>query len=358
MTVCSGDDIINLYIMDIPIFEKKNVIVTGGAGFIGSHLCERLLKESNVICIDNFSNSHPSTINHLLQYPDFEFINYDINKPIDLDAFDELDKFKVKFQGVQEIYHLACPTNPKDFEKLKLQSLRANSESMLNTLDLAVKYHAKYLFTSSAVVYGEKSTPGSFKESDVGVVDQLSERACYDEGKRFAETCVETYAQFHGLDVKIARVFTSYGPHMRLFEKQLIPDFIINALEGKNLVIYGDESFSTSLCYVTDIVDGLVRLMGSDPDVKVVNIGGDQAIKYTEVARQIISMTNSQSELVFEKPLLFLSKKGIPDIAKAKNALGWFPLVRLEDGLKKTIDYVIAHKESLLFTDYSKSAAQ
>lgn len=340
--------------MDIPIFEKKNVIVTGGAGFIGSHLCERLLKEANVICIDNFSNSHPSAISHLLQYPDFEFINYDVNKPIDLDAYDELDKFKVKFQGIQEIYHLACPTNPKDFEKLKLSSLWANSSAMINTLDLAVKYHARYLFSSSAVVYGNDQSGQGFKESDLGVVDHLSARACYDEGKRFAETCVETYRQVHGLDVKIARVFTTYGPRMRLFEKQLIPDFIINALDGKNLVIYGDENFSTSLCYISDMIDGLVRLMGSDPEVKVMNLGGDQAIKYADVAKQIIEFTHSRSQLLFEKPLLFLSQKGVPDISYATDVLGWFPLVRLEDGLKKTIDYVISHKESLLFTDFSQ----
>lgn len=340
--------------MDIPIFEKKNVIVTGGAGFIGSHLCERLLKEANVICVDNFSNSHPGAISHLLQYPDFEFINYDVNRPIDLDAFDELDKFKVKFQGIQEIYHLACPTNPKNFEKLKLQSLWANSQAMINTLDLAVKYHARYLFTSSAVVYGDDQSGRAFKETDLGMVDHLSLRACYDEGKRFAETCAATYQQVHGLDVKIARVFTTYGPHMRLFERQLIPDFIINALEGRNLVIYGDESFSTSLCYVTDMVDGLVRLMGSESEVRVMNLGGDQAVKYVDVAKRIIEFTNSRSELVFEKPLLFLSRKAAPDISYAKDALGWFPLMRLEDGLRKTIDYVISHKESLLFTDYTR----
>jgi len=342
--------------MDIPIFEKKNVVVTGGAGFIGSHLCERLLKEANVICVDNFSNSHPNAINHLLQYPDFEFINYDVNKPIDLDAFDELDKFKVKFQGIQEIYHLACPTNPKNFEKLKMQSLWANSSAMINTLDLAVKYHARYLFTSSAVIYGEAQSDRVFKETDLGAVDHLSLRACYDEGKRFAETCAATYQQVHGLDVKIARVFTTYGPHMRLFERQLIPDFIINALEGKNLIIYGDESFSTSLCYVSDIVDGLARLMGSDPEVRVMNLGGEQAIKYADVAKQIIELTNSRSSLVFEKPLLFLSRKGLPNISYAKDALGWFPLMRLEDGLRKTIDYVISHKESLLFSDFNQSA--
>src|SRR3989338_9217001 len=340
--------------MDIPIFEKKNVVVTGGAGFIGSHFCGRLLKEANVICVDNFSNSHPNAINHLLQYPDFEFINYDVNKPIDLDAFDELDKFKVKFQGIQEIYHLACPTNPKNFEKLKMQSLWANSSAMINTLDLAVKYHARYLFPSSAVIYGEAQSDRVFKETDLGAVDHLSLRACYDEGKRFAETCAATYQQVHGLDVKIARVFTTYGPHMRLFEGQLIPDFIVNALEGKNLVLYGDEDFSTSLCYVTDMVDGLARLMAADPEVRVANVGGDATVKYKDVAEQIIAMTNSVSQLVMEKPLLFLSKKGTPDISYAKEKLGWLPLVRLEDGLRKTIDYVIAHKEALSFNHYTK----
>jgi UDP-glucuronate decarboxylase len=342
--------------MDTPIFEKKNVLVTGGAGFIGSHLCERLLKEAKVICLDNFSNSDPATINHLLQYADFEFINYDVNKPIDLNQFDELDKFKVKFQGIQEIYHLACPTSPKDFEKMKLQSLWSNSSAMANTLDLAVKYHAKYLFTSSAVVYGDDQGKGEkFREDNLGIVNQLSDRACYDEGKRFAESCVATYRQVYGLDAKIARVFTTYGPHMRLFDKQLIPDFIINALEGRDLVIYGDKSFSTSLCYVSDMVDGIVRLMGTGPEIKVANLGGEKAVRYAEVADMILKMTDSKSKLNFENPLLFLTKKGIPDISYAKGSLDWLPLVRLEEGLRKTIDYIIAKKESLLFNNYGAS---
>ncbi len=336
--------------MDNPIFEKKNVLVTGGAGFIGSHLCERLLKEAKVICLDNFSNSRPENINHLLQYPDFEFINFDVNKPIDLEQFDELDKFKVKFQGIQEVYHLACPTSPKEFEKLKIQSLLTNSVGVINTLELAVKYHAKYLLSSSSVVYGDNlDSRMALKETDQGTVNQLSQRACYDEGKRFAEAAVATYAQVHGLETKIARMFTTYGPHTRLFESQLIPDFIINALEGKDLVIYGDENFSTSLCYVTDMVDGLIRFMSTGPETSVVNLGGDRIIKYTDVAKMIIEMTESSSTLKFDKPLVFLSKKGAPDLTYAKEALGWFPLVRLEDGLRKTIDYVISHKEELVF---------
>ncbi|HLC70331.1 MAG TPA: NAD-dependent epimerase/dehydratase family protein [Patescibacteria group bacterium] len=339
--------------MDTPIFEKKNVLVTGGAGFIGSHLCERLLKEAKVICLDDFSNSNPQNINHLLQYPDFEFIKYDVNQPIDLDQFEELNKFKVKFQGIQEVYHLACPTSPKDFEKLKLKSLWANSQAMINTLDLAVKYKAKYVFTSSSVVYGEATLDKEvFKEEEEGIVDHLSPRACYDEGKRFAETCVETYRQVYGVDAKIARVFTTYGPRMKLFEGQLIPDFVINALEGKDLVIYGDESFSYALCYVSDLVDGLVRLMNTGPEVKLVNMGNDDMVKMADVAKKIMEMTDSKSKLKFEAPLLFLTRKGAPDLHYAKETLGWLPLVRLEDGLRKTIDYVIANKEALLFNNH------
>ena len=331
------------------VFEKKNILVTGGAGFIGSHLCERLLKEGKVICLDDFSNSSPANIEHLLQYPDFEFINYDVDKPIDLNTFDELDKFKVKFQGVQEIYHLACPTSPKYFEKLKMKSLLSNSAAMISTLDLAARYRAKYVFASSSVVYGQPNDGAVFKEDYQGVVNHLTPRACYDEGKRFAETCIETYREIYGIDAKIARIFTTYGPRMRLFEGQLIPDFILNAVEGKDLVIYGDSSLTTSLCYINDMVDGLVRLMTSDPEVKIVNFGGNQIISYEEVAKKIIELTNSSSKLSFEQPLEFLSKKSTPDLSYVKEVLGWLPLTRLEDGLQKTIDFTIANKEALLF---------
>jgi UDP-glucuronate decarboxylase len=334
--------------MDTPIFEKKNVLVTGGAGFVGSHLCERLLKEAKVICVDDFSNSTPQNINHLLQYPDFEFIKFDINNIFEPEKFDELDKFKVKFQGIQEIYHLACPTSPKRFEEFKIKTLRSSSLGVLNTLELATKYRAKFVLGSSAVVYGDTSTRKEpFKETDVGPVDQLSGRACYDEGKRFAEACTSTYTQVHGLDAKIARVFTTYGPHMPLFEGQLIPGFVLSAAEGKDMIIYGDDSFATTLCYVTDTVDGLVRLMAADPNIKVANLGGDRAMNYTEVAELIIKLTGSTSKIVFEKPLFFLSKKGTPDLTVAKEKLSWLPIEGLESGLQKMIDYVIANKEAL-----------
>jgi UDP-glucuronate decarboxylase len=336
--------------MENPIFEKKNVLVTGGAGFIGSHLCERLLKESKVICIDNFSNSHPENISHLLQYPDFEFINHDINQPIDLESLKELDKFKIKFQGIQEIYHLACPTSPADFEKLKLQSLLANSAAMINTLNLALKYQARYVFTSSSVVYGSVTADKAvFKETDQGIVDQLSSRACYDEGKRFAETCVETYRQLYHLDLKIARVFTTYGPRMRLFQGNPIIDWIVNALDNQSITINGGKGLSTSLCYVSDVVDGLVKLMEANTEVKMVNIGGDQVLNMMEVVKDIVAMTESEAKVTEGEEMVFLTRKGAPDLHYIKEVLGWFPLVRLEDGLRKTIDYVIANKEALNF---------
>ncbi|HQF57490.1 MAG TPA: NAD-dependent epimerase/dehydratase family protein [Candidatus Magasanikbacteria bacterium] len=333
---------------ETPIFEKKNVLVTGGTGFLGSHLCERLLKEAKVICMDDLSNSNIENIQHLLQFPDFEFIKYDVNQPIDLNQFDELDKFKVKFQGIQEIYHLACPTSPKNFEDLKMKSLWANSTGMISTLDLAVKYKAKYVFASSSVIYGAPSIDHfNFSESDQGTVNHLSLRGCYDEGKRFAETCVETYRQVYGLDGKIARIFTTYGPRMKLRDGLLLPDFIIDALENKDLVIYGDDSIEQTLCYVTDTIDAMVRLMKTDSEHHIFNIGSEEKLKMVDVANLIIQMTESSSSVVFEDPLVFLTSKGIPNLTLAKDELGWIPLVSLKDGLQKTIDYAIANKEAL-----------
>jgi UDP-glucuronate decarboxylase len=331
-----------------PIFEKKNVLVTGGAGFIGSHLCERLLKEAKVICLDNFVNSTERNIDPLLQLPDFEFIRADINQPIDLEAYPELEKFKIQFQGVQEIYHLACPTSIKNFEQYKMETLLAQSVGTRNVLDIAVRYKAKFLYASSAVVYGPRRADGkSFREEDVGVVDQLTPRACYDEGKRFGETMTETYRQVHGIDTKIARIFRTYGPHQRLFDGEMIPDFITDAIDDRDLVIYGDEMFSTTLTYIADIIDGLVKLMKTSPGIGPVNLGTDNAVKIVDVAKTIIELVGSSSKIVFEPSLLFLTTLGTPDIRKAKELLGWLPLVRPQEGLKKSIDYALAHKSLL-----------
>lgn len=333
----------------MPVFEKKTVLVTGGAGFIGSHLCERLLKTCNVICVDNFITSNELNIDLLLKYPNFVFLRHDISEPLDLEKFPELEQFKIKFFGIQEIYHLACPTSAKNFEKYKMQTLLANFLGTKNMLDLALKYKAKFLFASSSVVYGPRRADDFFfKEDDLGQnINQLSPRACYDEGKRFAETVVATYEQIYGLDVKIARIFRTYGPRERLFDGEMVPDFIIDALDNRDLVIYGDENFSTSLCYVTDIVDGLVRLMAAPAGIGPVNLGSDQDLKLVDVANKIIQMTGSSSKIVFESPLLFMTPLGLPDIRKAKELLGWMPLIRLEDGLQRTIDYTQAHKTLL-----------
>jgi UDP-glucuronate decarboxylase len=332
------------------VFDKKNILVTGGAGFIGSFLCEKLLADSRVICLDNFTTSQESNIDHLLQNGDFEFIRQDINAPFDLEAFPELARFKLKFQGIQEIYHLACPTSPKKFDQFKMQTLLANSLGMKNALDLAVKYGAKFLLSSTSVVYGPRPADGhAFVETEFGAVDMLSPRSCYDEGRRFAETCVATYNQVHGVDVRIARVFRTYGPRMMLFDGQMIPDFITNALDNQDLVIYGDETFRTSLAYVSDVVDGLIKLMGAPKGIGPVNIGSDLEVPLVDVAQRIIEMTGSSSRITFQPPLLFMTPLGIPSLVKAKDQLGWLPLVTVDAGLKQTIDYTIAHKGLLGF---------
>jgi UDP-glucuronate decarboxylase len=332
------------------VFDKKNILVTGGAGFVGSHLCERLLKDSRVICMDNFVSSSESNIDLLLKNPDFEFIRHDINDPFDLDAFPELARFKLKFQGIQEIYHFAAPTSPKRFDQFRMQTLYTNSVGAKNVMDLAVKYGAKVLLASSAVIYGPRPADGRlFREDDNGSVDLLSPRACYDEGKRFMETVGATYALVHGLDVKIARLFRTYGPRLPLFDGHMIPDFILNALDGKPLQIFGDETFRTSLVYVDDVVDAVLKLMKAPKDMGPVNIGNDLDIPIIDVAQRVLEMTGSSSAITFQPPLLFMSQQGLPDISKAKEKLGWLPLVTIDDGLKKVIDYTIANKALLSF---------
>src|SRR3990172_4922647 len=307
-----------------PIFDKPNIIITGGAGFIGSHLCDELVKNSKVICIDNFISGSQLNIDHLLVYPDFRFIKHDLNLPIDLEALPELERFEIKFQGVQEIYHLACPTSPKDFEKYRIDTLLANSYGMKNVLDLAVKYKAKFLQASTSVVYGNRSSATPyFKEDFIGEVDLLSPRACYDEGKRYAETMAQTYADVFGIDIRLARIFRTYGPRMPLRHGHMIPDFIMNAIDNEPLRIFGDSNFSSSLVYVSDVVDGLVKLMSTADNPGPVNIGSDIDLKIADVAQKIIDLTVSKSTIEYSNALMFMTQLGLPDINRAKNVLGW-----------------------------------
>ena len=320
------------------IFDKKNILVTGGAGFIGSHLCDELVKNAKVICVDDFSTGDERNIDHLLANPNFEFIRHDINEQLDLETLPDLEKFRIRFQGIQEIYHLACPTSPKDFEENKLNTLLANSYGIKNILDLAVKHKAKFLQASSSVVYGPKREDNQkIHESDPGIVDPISERSCYDEGKRFSEAMSVNYQEIYGIEVKIARIFRTYGPRMKLNEGHMLPDFITQALKNEDLIIYGDEQFTSSLCFVSDIVDGLIKFM--DAEIKgVINFGSDIELALAEVAKMIIKDLDSQSKITYSDKILFMTPLCLPNIEKARNELGWIPVVTLSKGIERTID--------------------
>ncbi len=326
------------------IFEKKNVIVAGGAGFIGSHLCERLLETSKVICIDNFITGDEKNIDHLLSEANFKFIKHDINEPLELEKLPELQPFKVQFQGIQEVYNLACPMSPKNFEDNRIANLLVNSYGVKNLLDIALKYDSKLLQFSSSVVYGPKrSEKTGIMEEDNGQVDFLSQRSSYDEGKRFAETMIANYRTVNKLNAKILRLFRVYGPRMKLNDGQMIPDFIHNALDNRDLTIYGDEAFSSSFCYISDVIDAAVKMMESDL-AGPLNIGSDVEVNITNLAEKIIAAIGSKSKIIYAKELLFMSPLCLPNTSKARNELGWMPITSLDKGLEKTIDDLRASK--------------
>ncbi|MBU0625389.1 NAD-dependent epimerase/dehydratase family protein [Patescibacteria group bacterium] len=325
--------------------KKKTVIVTGGAGFLGSFLCERLLKDSRVICLDNFTTSPQSNINHLLKNPDFEFVNADITEPLELDQLPELERFKIRIHGVQGIYNLACPNTHDDFNRLRHKTLLANSLGLKNVLDLAVKYQAKFFQASTSVVYGQVPNNGQeLHEENIGLIDHLDPRGCYDEGKRFAETMCVTYRDVFGLEVHIGRLFWVYGPRQTLRDGHLVQDFIMKAVEGGDLTIYGDEETWAAMLYVTDAIDAIIRLMESDCPGPV-NIGSNQVIKLVELGETIIKMVgNDQATIEFRSPPKTASLKALPNLDKIKG-IGWTPIVTLNEGLKKTMEYVIAQKD-------------
>lgn len=319
------------------IFDKKNVLVTGGAGFIGSHLCDDLIKTSKVICIDNFSTGYEKNIDHLLAHENFEFIKHDITEPIELEKYPELKKFKIEFQGVQEIYNLACPMSPNNFEKNLIATVLVNSQGVKNILDLAVKYEAKFIHLSSSVVYGHREeSVGKIVEEYKGIVDCLSRRAAYDEGKRFAETIIDTYQKTYKIDAKVIRLFRTYGPRMPLGDGQMIPDFISDALDGKDLTIYGDEGFVSSFCYIGDCIEAISKIAEGEVEGPI-NIGSDVDIEITYLAKLVIDILKSKSKIQYASSKLFMKPLCSPDISKARNILGWMPVVTLEKGIEKTI---------------------
>lgn len=320
--------------------ETKNILVVGGAGFIGSHLCEELVKRGhNVTCVDNFVSSDVENIRSLLEYPNFEFIRHDAAKEVEYSRLPGLKKFKVEVHGFQEIYNLACPTSPKDYSKFPVETAVANSVAVVKTLEAARQFKARYLLASSSAVYGEPprdATP--VKEDYYGLLDFLGPRACYNEGKRFAETLVMTYRDTHQLNTSIARIFSTYGPRMLQHSGRQIPDIIRAAVDSKEISIAGDESSVLSLCYVKDVVEGMISLMDSEVSDPV-NLGSAGPHTLTEVAQKVIDLTNSSSQITYTKKYAYAMQPAVPDITKAKEELNWFPLVSLEDGLKMAIDY-------------------
>ncbi|MFA6099451.1 MAG: NAD-dependent epimerase/dehydratase family protein [Patescibacteria group bacterium] len=335
--------------MEGKTYERKNVIVTGGAGFIGSHLCSRLIKDHNVICMDNFITSSVANIDHLLREPHFEFINHDITQPIELARHKELERFKIALNGIHEIYHLACPISKRHFDDFKIATVLTNSVGVKHVLDIAVANQSKVLYASSSVLYGNRPSGHAVKESDECHLNHLTTRGAYDEGKRFSEAILQTYADVYGLDVKIARIFRTYGPHMKIFDGNLIPDMVLNALDGKDISISGDEETQTSLCNVRDITDGLIRLMSSPIELTLVNLGSDQEIRLVSVAQKILNITGSASRVRFEPHIPQYIDPGLPDITRAKEILGWVPLVRLDDGLKEMVEYANSNRNLVSF---------
>ncbi len=327
------------------IFDKKNVLVVGGAGFIGSHICDELVKTSKVICVDNFSTGDERNIDHLLIYPDFEFIRHDVSDPIDLESFKELDRFKIQFQGIQEIYNLACPMSPKTFKENIINTLKVNSVGIKNLLEMAIKYESKLVHFSSSVVYGDRPKDNhKVQEEEVGCIDLMSERSCYDEGKRFAEAMILNYRDIYGIDAKIARIFRVYGPRMKLNDGHLFPDLVNAALEDKDLVIFNDKDFYSSFCYVSDIVDASLKFMESELKGPL-NIGSDVDVKLGDFAQKIIDIVESKSKVVYSKEAdMFVTPLCLPDTMKARDGLGWLPIVGLDKGLAESIDQLRASK--------------
>ncbi len=305
---------------------RKRILVTGGAGFLGSHLCERLLNEGNdVICADNFFTGSKSNIEHLLGNPYFELLRHDVTFPL--------------YVEVDEIYNLACPASPVHYQFDPVQTTKTSIIGAINMLGLAKRTKAKILQASTSEVYGDPEVHPQ-TESYKGSVNTTGIRACYDEGKRCAETLFFDYYRQHNIDIKVMRIFNTYGPNMNPNDGRVVSNFIVQALKGEDITIFGDGMQTRSFCYVDDLIEGMVRLMNSrDGFTGPVNIGNPGEFTMIELAEAVIRLTSSESKLVFlplpqDDPL-----QRQPDITLAKKELDWEPTINLENGLKKTIEY-------------------
>ena len=304
----------------------KRILVTGGAGFIGSHLCQKLLEEGNeVISLDNYFTGSKKNIVHLLENPYFEIIRHDVTMPF--------------FIEVDEIYNLACPASPIHYQYNAIKTVKTSVMGAINMLGLAKRIKAKVLQASTSEVYGDPQIHPQ-KEDYWGHVNPIGTRSCYDEGKRVAETLFMNYHDQNDVRIKIARIFNTYGPNMHPNDGRVVSNFIVQALKGENITVYGDGQQTRSFQYVDDLLSGLVKLMATDDEfIGPVNIGNPGEFSILELAQKVIDMTGSKSEIIFKALPSDDPLQRKPDITLAKEALGWEPVVRLEEGLKKTITY-------------------
>ena len=305
---------------------KGRVLVTGGAGFIGSHLCERLLNDGyDVLCVDNYYSSTKDNIAHLLPHPRFEVIRHDVTFPL--------------YVEVDEIYHLACPASPVHYQRDPVQTTKTAVHGSINMLGLAKRTGAKILLTSTSEVYGDPAVhPQS--EDYWGNVNPIGPRACYDEGKRCSETLFFDYHRQHNLNIKVVRLFNTYGPRMHPHDGRVVSNFIVHALANKPLTVYGEGDQTRSFCYVDDLIDGLIAMMASPDDITgPINLGNPGEFTIAELADKVIEMTGTSAgiehlPLPQDDPI-----RRQPNIQRAKKELGWEPTVALDEGLKRTIDY-------------------
>ena len=301
------------------------ILVTGGAGFLGSHLCERLLAEGNeVLCLDNYFTGRKSNVRHLLANPGFELIRHDVTNPIQLE--------------VDRIYHLACPASPIHYQYNAIKTIKASVLGTINMLGMAKRIKATVLFASTSEVYGDPVVHPQ-KEDYWGNVNTIGVRSCYDEGKRVAETLMMDYHRQNNVDIRIVRIFNTYGPRMLADDGRVVSNFIIQALKGEDITVYGRGSQTRSFCYVDDLIEGMVRMMNVEKFIGPVNLGNPEEYTILEFAQKIIAMTGSKSAITYKPLPSDDPQQRQPDITLAEQKLGWKPRVTVEDGLKRTIEY-------------------
>lgn len=305
---------------------KNRILVTGGAGFLGSHLCERLLAEGNeVICADNYFTGSKENVAHLLSNPYFELIRHDVTFPLYIE--------------VDQIYNLACPASPVHYQHDPVQTTKTSVHGAINMLGLAKRVKARIFQASTSEVYGDPEVHPQ-PEEYWGRVNPIGIRSCYDEGKRCAETLFFDYYRQHNLDIKVARIFNTYGPRMHPNDGRVVSNFIVQALKGQDITIFGDGSQTRSFCYVDDLIEGFIRLMNTEPGFTgPVNLGNPGEFTMLELAEKVIELTGSSSKLTFMPLPQDDPKQRQPNIELAKAKLGWEPKVNLENGLIKTIEY-------------------